>query len=196
MKSLLKIPLVLLALSAPLNAGADFAKGFAAYRAGDYATAAQEFKKAAEQGNAKAQNNLGTMYDNGRGVIQDDKEAVKLYRLAAEQGIAYAQINLGLMYANGEGVLQDDKEAVKWYRLAAEQGNADGQFYLGVMYGLGKGVVQDNVYRYMWFNIAASEGNQIARAYKDIIAKEMTPSQIAEAQKLARECVAKDYKGC
>ena len=66
---------------APLNAGADYEKGFAAYAAGDYATALQEFKKDAEQGDADAQFNLGVMYHNGRGVMQDYKEAVEWYRL-------------------------------------------------------------------------------------------------------------------
>ena len=65
---------------------------------------------------------LGWMYANGRGVEQDDAEAVKWYRLAAEQGDADAQASLGWMYASGRGVEQDDAEAVKWYRLAAEQG--------------------------------------------------------------------------
>ena len=74
------------------------------------------------------------MYDNGEGVPQDYKEAVKWYRLAAEQGHAKAQYNLGLMYDNGEGVPQDYKEAVKWYRLAAEQGVASAQTNLGFMY--------------------------------------------------------------
>ena len=60
------------------------------------------------------------MYDEGEGVPQDDREAVKWFRLAAEQGAARAQFNLGIMYADGEGVPQDDKEAVKWFRLAAE----------------------------------------------------------------------------
>ena len=59
---------------------------------------------AAEQGNADAQYNLGVMYDNGRGVPQDDKTAVKWYRLAAEQGDASAQSNLGVMYGTGQGV--------------------------------------------------------------------------------------------
>ena len=196
MKLLLTTPLVLLALLAPLHASADVEKGSDAYLAGNYATAVQEFKKAAEQGNAEAQFNLGVMYSNGRGVLQDDKEAVRLYRLAAEQGIAQAQYNLGIMYNNGEVVLQDYKEAVKWYRLAAEQGKANAQFNLGNMYANGRGVIQDNVYAHMWWNIAASEGSETAKENRDIIAKQMTPSQIAEAQKLARECVAKDYKGC
>ena len=122
--------------------------------------------------------------------------AVHEYKKAAEQGDISAQIMLGLMYDLGEGVLKDDKEAVKWFRLAAEQGDADAQSNLGNMYHNGRGVLQDNVYAHMWWNIAASEGNEFAKEYRDILAEQMTPSQIAEAQKLARECVAKDYKGC
>ncbi|MDA9060739.1 sel1 repeat family protein, partial [Planktomarina temperata] len=80
-------------LSSPLVAQ-DFQKGFAAYNAGDYATALQEWKPLAEAGNVVAQYNLGVMYDNGYGVPQDYAEAVKWYRLAAEQGYDSAQYNL------------------------------------------------------------------------------------------------------
>ncbi len=51
-----------------------------------------------EQGDADAQNNLGVMYDEGRGVPKDDKEVARWYRKTAEQGQADAQFNLGLMY--------------------------------------------------------------------------------------------------
>ena len=64
-----------------------------------------------QQGDAQAQNNLGVMYENGRGVPQDYDEAVKWYRLAAAQGDADAQNNLGVMYENGRGVPQDNEEA-------------------------------------------------------------------------------------
>ena len=66
------------------------------------------------KGVASAQQNLGFMYANGRGVPQDFKEAVRWYRLAADQGHAGAQNNLGAMYNNGLGVPQDFKEAVRW----------------------------------------------------------------------------------
>ncbi|MDA9061404.1 hypothetical protein N9K30_03455, partial [Planktomarina temperata] len=56
---------------------------------------------AAEQGYDSAQFNLGNMYKRGDGVLQDYKEAIKLYRLAAEQGFAMAQTNLGFMYEKG-----------------------------------------------------------------------------------------------
>ena len=121
---------------------------------------------------------------------------MKWYRLAAEQGKASAQYNLGWMYDTGQGVLQDYKTAVKWYKLAAEQGYASAQFNLGAMHGKGQGIIRDYVYAHMWGNIALSIGGRDKGKVRDFVAKKMTPSQIAEAQKLARECVRKNYKGC
>ena len=92
---------------------------------------------------SKSQYGLGSMYANGKGVLQDSKTAEKWYKLAAEQGYADAQNNLGHMYRNGTGVLQDYKTALKWYRLAAEQGHASAQYNLGLMYENGDGVSQD-----------------------------------------------------
>ena len=63
------------------------------------------------------------MYDDGQGVPQDYKEAVKWYTLAAEQGHASAQTNLGLMYVNGTGVLQDYIRAHMWWNIAAANGH-------------------------------------------------------------------------
>jgi TPR repeat protein len=191
------LTLAMLLGSAGMSWSADFQKGLTAYDSGDYATALREWTPLAEQGLAKSQYNLGLMYKKGTGILQDYKTAVKWYRLAAEQGDAFAQSNLGVMYEDGKGVPQDYKTAVKWYRLAAEQGNAAAQSNLGVMYGMGQGVIQDNVYAHMWFNIAASSGDsKYASKNRDIIAKRMTPARIEDAQKLARECVRKKYKGC
>ena len=88
------------------------------------------YRKAADQGNAKAQLNLGFMYANGKGVAEDDAEAVKWYRKAADQGDADAQLNLGVIYDNGKGVAEDDAEAKKWYRKAAGQGLAVARYHL------------------------------------------------------------------
>ncbi len=96
-----------------------FNAGVAAYKLGVYAMALREWRPLAEQGAANAQYNLGLMYRKGRGVRQDDAEAVGWYRKAAEQGYAKAQYNLGVMYDNGEGVPQDDAQAHMWYNLAA-----------------------------------------------------------------------------
>jgi len=64
------------------------------------------------------------------------------------------------------------------------------------MYGTGEGVIQDNVYAHMWLNISASNGNKDAVKNRVVIAKRMTSADISTAQKLARECVEKKYKGC
>ena len=175
----------------------DVNQGYIAYQKGDYATALRELKPLAEQGDAKSQYYLGAMYEKGKGVPKDDKIAVKWYRLSAEQGYANAQLNLGGMYYQGKGVPQDHKTAVKWLRLAAEQGDAGAQYNLGWMYSKGKGVIQDNIYAHMWYSIAASSGkSKYSSKKRDIVAKKMTPADISTAQKLARECVRKKYKGC
>jgi hypothetical protein len=182
-------------INAQSNLGVMYDKGRGVTQ--DDKTAVKWWTLAADQGNAIAQSGLGVMYDKGRGVTQDDKTAVKWYRLAANQGNAQSQSNLGNMYDAGRGVPKDYKTAVKWYRLAAKQGYADAQYNLGVMYGLGTGVIQDNVYAHMWFDIAASSGkSKNASKNRNIVAKRMTPSQLETAQKLARECVRKKYKGC
>ncbi|MDX7743839.1 tetratricopeptide repeat protein, partial [Aeromonas dhakensis] len=106
--------------------------------------------KAAQQSDAKAQFLLGSMFVQGMGVAQDDKQAVTWFRKAAEQGDAKAQSMLGSMYVQGKGVAQDYKQAVAWTRKAAEQGNAKAQLLLGVMYDNGVGVVQDNKLAYVW----------------------------------------------
>ncbi len=131
------------------------------------------------------------MYYEGQGLPQDYGEAVKWFRLAADQGLALAQNSLGTMYANGRGVPQDDQEAAKWFRLAAEQGDALGQLNLGFMYATGQGVPKDNVLAYMWANLAASQGSEGAVKNRDILARSITPNQLAEAQRLAREWKAK-----
>ncbi len=73
---------------------------------------------------------LGDCYADGKGVAQNEAEAVRWYRKAAEQNHAEAQYWLGACYADGEGVTQNDAEAVKWYRAAAEQGHAKAQSIL------------------------------------------------------------------
>jgi TPR repeat protein len=88
-------------------------------------TALTELRQQAEKGNPKAQNNLGLMYLQGRGVAQNYSEAMKWYRKAAEQGLDVAQNSLGIMYGNGQGAAQNFAEARRWFRMAADQGNAD-----------------------------------------------------------------------
>ena len=98
---------------------------------------------------------------------------------------------LGVAYDRGNGVPENDTEAAKWYRKAAEQGHAWAQSNLGFLYGTGSGVPEDDTVAYMWWNIAAAQGNEDAKKNKGLISKIMTKEQIAEAQKLSREWMAR-----
>ena len=95
-----------------------------AYLHGAPRKAAQELRYLAEQGEPRAQYDLGLLYDTGEGVPQDSREAMKWYQLAAAQGEERAQYNLGLMYANGQGGPQDYVQGYYWISVAAAQGNA------------------------------------------------------------------------
>jgi len=181
--------------SGPVSAQ-DFDKGVEAYTRGDYATALREWRPLAELGNAIAQYNIGVMYSEGIGVPQDYAEATRWYRMAADQGYTYAQMALGKFYGLGLGVSKDYGESMKWSRLAAEQGEAFAHYVLSAGYASGQGVIQDYVLAHMWANLGAALGDDDALKNRDAIAERLTPDQIAEAQRLARECVARNYKGC
>lgn len=174
------------------NANAQFELGFMYdLDNNDYTEAMKWYRRAAEQGHAKAQIQIGFMYGRGNGVPQDDAAAVAWFRRAAEQGDAEGQRHLGAMYRDGDGVPQDDTEAVGWFRRAAEQGDDGAQYNLGLMYATGRGVPQDYALAHMWFNLAgAGRYNKHTREARDNVAKQMTPAQIAEAQRLAREWTA------
>ncbi len=91
------------------------------------------------------------------------------------------------MYNKGQGVTQDYAEAIKWFRKAADQGNASAQYNLSVMYHFGQGVTQDYVQAHMWYSLAAARGEKEASGWRDLLAEQMIPEQIAEAQRLARK---------
>ena len=183
--------LILLLLPCSWGALAGVDAGLRAHQRGGSATTMREWLPRAEAGDANAQYNLGVIYDQGKGVPEDDAEAAKWFRLAADQGDAMAQFNLGLMYSNGEGVEQDFAEAVKWYGMAAEQGDARAQVHLGLLYAQGKGVRQDYVRTYAWWSLAAAQGVAKAAQNQAIVRERMTPAQIEQAQLLSRELCAK-----
>ncbi len=81
----------------------------------------------------------------------------------------------------------DYATAVRIFRQFADQGNASAQYNLGQMYRKGQGVTQDYVQAHMWYNLSAAKGNKTGRKNRDLLAKQMTPAQIAEARRLARE---------
>jgi len=112
-----------LLLSATLSWGDDFQKAYYAYQKGEYTIAFEGFKKLAEQGDTKAQYNLGVMLEKGHGTIQDYKEAFKWHTLAAEKGDSDAQNYLGFLYGRGRGVLQDKVLAHMWFNISSSNGS-------------------------------------------------------------------------
>ncbi|WP_345271063.1 caspase family protein [Nibrella viscosa] len=126
----------------------------------DYIKAEIWFRKAAEQGNARAKNGLGNLYWFGRGgLTKDPIEALRWFKESANQGDPRGQYSLGVMYENGYGVARDYGQAVSWYRKAAEQGHAPGQTNLGYMYRNGYGVTQDYSQAVSWYRKAAEQGD-------------------------------------
>lgn len=130
-RTLIGLAIVLLFIVTP--ARADFEMGLAAYRSGDYATALKEWRPLAEQGLAKAQHNLGVIYQKGRGVPPDYSLALDWYRRAAEQGFALSQFNLGVMYLEGQGAPKDHVQAYMWLKLADANGDEKAMARLNVL---------------------------------------------------------------
>jgi hypothetical protein len=167
---------------------------YAAYQEGRYPTALRLARPLATEGDARAQSMLGLLYYRGHGVSEDNDEALKWFRQAASQGDAAAQFYLGLMFFDGQGVPQDRAEAMNWFRRAADQGDAQAQYNLGVFYAKGEAGEPDNVKAHVWFNLAAAHfspsdtsDRNTAAMDRDRVAAKMTPPQIAEALRLARE---------
>jgi TPR repeat protein len=173
----------------------------------NYTEAEQWFQKAAAQNELDAIWNIGILHHRGRGGYPKDfLEAQKWYLRAAEQGHMPSQVSLAGAYGSGDGVERDYNNAAKWYLRAANQGYFVAQYSLAMMLEQGQGVPQDQVLAYMWYNLAASHAaprtetspDQLSRSImlmnlqgaaesRDGLAKKMTRSELAEAQKLTRE---------
>ena len=173
---------------AMFNKGEDYYDGKNGCEQDD-AKAVKWYVKAADKGNADAQNSLGFMYRNGRGgLAKDDVKAAEWYRKAAEQGHSEAQNNLGFMYEYGYGVEQSYKEASKWYEKSEKQGNASAQFNLAIIYYEGKGVKKNMQKAKDLFLKAAENGHSGAQYYlgKMNAAGQGGAKDLAEAFKLFR----------
>ena len=180
---------------AQYNLGASYYSGEGVPK--DYIRAADLFWKAAAAGIPAAQNNLGSMYYQGRGVQQDFQQAVKYFRLAADQSVAEAFRKLGAYQEGRLGrkfpiLAGKASPTIETHREGLTYAVALAQASLGEMYAQGRGVRRDYIQAHKWYNIAAATHSsdtlrkQSAKA-SDKLAKRMTPDQIAEAQRMARE---------
>jgi TPR repeat protein len=146
---------LLLGIGMASSSYAGVKEGLAAYKANNFELALKELRPAAMQGNATAQNELGTMYQYGKGVPQDYVQAISWYRKAADQGDVIAQYNLGFMYKHGYGVDQDYQQAKDWYLKAATQGDDQAMNNLGDVLDL----LHDPAQAMAWYKKSASLGN-------------------------------------
>ena len=158
----LAVALWALAFAVNANAG-PLEDADAAFRQGDYATALQLFLTLADQGNTRAQRNIGIMQLKGQGIPQNVAEGMRWIRLAADGGLAEAQNDVGTSFQRGLGVERNEAEAVKWYRLAADHGGLlAAQINLADTYAVGRGVPQDFGEALKWYRIAADQGSPYA----------------------------------
>jgi uncharacterized protein len=152
-----------------------------AYARKDFAQAIALYRKAATQGDAAAQFNLGTMYAKGQGIAQNYQEAAALFLQSATQGYALAQNSLGVRYEKGQGVAQNPARAAALYREAAEQRFGLAQDNLSDLFAKGLGVTQDLVLAHVWSSLASANGESGAAKKRGVMERTMTQEQIAEA---------------
>lgn len=118
-----------------------------------------EIKKNAENGDPKAQFELGACYFNGVFINQSYEQAVYWFTKAAEQDDADGQTALGTCYHNGYGVKKSYEEAFNLFTLAANKGNILAQVKLALAYESGHGVNQSYEQSLNWFTKAAEQGH-------------------------------------
>lgn len=150
--------------SAARGTGTALERGNQAYQQGDFATAASLWRPLAKAGDRDAQFALGTLYQQGLGVAQDDLESTRWFQRAAKQGSVPAQYNLGNAYKFGRGVKASDKAAFQWWLKAAQAGLAPAQFNVGTAYFYGRGVTQSTEQGLVWYRKAADNGHPGAQA--------------------------------
>ena len=182
----------------------------------DFAEAIKWYRKSADAGGSCGAFMLGNLYSAGKGVAHDDEEALKWYRKSAENerdDDYSARLRLAAMYESGKGVKQDAAEAtgwyqkakclwcighmyekgsavpkdyaaaLKWYMEALEAGDTRARLSIAQLYqDGGPGLPQDDIQAYMWFTLAGAEGFDGAK-----LGSKMTPEQIREAKRLAKE---------
>lgn len=166
-----------------------FEAGIVAYNDNNMSLAFKEFLAAAKSGHPDSQFNVGLMYENGIGVVKDEKEAVVWYGIAAQHGFSNAQFNLAVLYENGRGTKVDYTKARDWYRQASSQGDALAIGNLGMLYVRGQGVKQNKVLGIALLLISATSDPSSQNRAKENIASTggLSTEMITEAQELSNK---------
>ncbi len=187
MRLLLLLMFACTIIAVPARAG-PLQDAQAAYDRGKYAVALELWQPLAELGDPDAQTGLGNLYLGGYGVARDEAAAMAWFRKAAERGDANGQFSLASLYYGRK----EYSPAASWYRRAAEQGNPLAQIRLARLYAEGVGLARDDLQAFKWFAVAAVRGSDSyarinAAKGRDASATKLTPAQVAEADRLARE---------
>ena len=196
LKYLIVAVLSLSGISATAQYAPENEAGLAAARAGDMQAAWDIWKPLADAGDARAQSNIGVMYDNGSIVAEDDAEAVRWFLLAAEDGFPTGQFNLANMYKNGAGVEQNLTVALGWYHAAARQGHPQAQMALMQAYYFGNGATPDNALAYMWITIAAEAGFAEAMESLADFEARIGKAAVAGGRAMAAKCMPIGLENC
>jgi len=167
------------------------------FQRADYKAAIASWQPLAIKGNPVAQNNLGILYLDGKGVKQDTAEAVRYLSLSAASGSSLGQNNLGGLYREGKGVPRDYAKAAQWFTASAAQGNAAAMYNLGLMYELGQGLKAEPSRAHMWYALSAGQDAVVnAAAHRDALWNRMTPAAQKQAKQMTATCKGMAYKGC
>ncbi len=148
--------------------------------------AAAHYRRAAAQDHPMAQDRLADLHMIGRGVPQDDAEALRWIRRTAEQAYPLAQCNLAYMLAEGIGADADDHAATDWYLRAAAQGEPRAYFNLGLRYQHGFGTAPNNTQAWAWMALAARAAYPGAEAELRCIEAGLNPAELAEGRSLTQ----------
>lgn len=164
-----------------------------AFSKGDNDEALRIFLPRANSGDSVSQFYAGFIYQYAK---KNYPEAVRFYKMSAAKGDADSVFQLGSMNEHGQGFDVNLGSAVNYYRIAAKKGSANGQAALARMYLDGRGVPQDYMLAYMWANIGAGAGSKEATNLRELASRELGGGKILEAQRMARECIARNFSGC
>ena len=149
-----------------------------------------EMVRRAKAGDPKWQVAFGNAYFDGVFQPKDDAEAVKWITLASDAGHIPAHARLGFLYDNIKGSLRDRSLAFKYYLKSAIHGERESQYIVANRLLKGDGVAIDGLAAYAWFNVCAASFHRDAGVMRDLISRELSPTQIDEAQKLSRQLLA------
>ena len=131
------------------------------------------YERAAKNGNASAQYNLGQMYHvAGEEDVHAYEKAKYWYDKAVNSGVKEAYNNLGALYLNGQGVNKDEQKAFRFFQKGAKKGDEAAKVNVAILYAWGKDVTHDKMKAYEYLKSALKAGRSEASEYLDKLCNE------------------------